>query len=241
MAPESSREEDTRHRAPPKRRLSTHGQEPDDHESKRARIGDYLIQSQPASSTNSAPSTSPFYVGQADTTIPLNENTDNASEGNKQWSETRQYQPPNTTTLTVVERATVLCKPIPFSHQRQLLVLDISFGSTCQTNFCAQVEGFGSMWVAKLSCTDLCDELFRHVLGEDDTRLLCGIMVGEKQSSQVMRMHPGGTGLTGNRNIVHIIMWPQAEPGNGPSRDMNLGEEAGVREFVEMIGGCWIE
>ena len=225
-----------------KRRRSIDGQEKASDRNKRLRINKDSTQPPTSSPASPEPLTIPFSDGRTAVTAPDDGNLRDAGQGNQQSIETGQHRPPNTPTLTVIERATVLCKPIPFSHQRQLSVLEISFGSTCQTNFCAQIEGFTSMWVAKLSCTDLCDELFRHVLGEDDTRLLCSIMVGEKQSSQVMRMHPSGTGLTGNyRNIVHIIMWPQAELGDGPSRDMNLGEEAGVREFVEMIGGCWIE
>ncbi|KAH7264616.1 hypothetical protein B0J15DRAFT_464493 [Fusarium solani] len=242
MAPESFREKDTRHHALPKRRLSTHVQEPDDHESKRARIGDYSAQSQPTFSTNSAPSTSPFYVGQVEATTPFNENIDDASEGNKQWGETGQYFSPNAAALTVVERATVLCKPSAFSSQRQLSVLDISFNSTCQTNFCARIEGFNNMWVAKLSCIDLCDELIFNVWGEDETQDIYGIMVGEGWSSKIMGIHWGGTRFTSDDgDAVHFIIWSHSCSMDIPTRLLNLEEEAGCREFVEMIGGCWVE
>ncbi|KAI8659977.1 hypothetical protein NCS56_01216000 [Fusarium sp. Ph1] len=174
MAPESSREKDTRHHALPKRRLSTHDQGPDDHESKRARIGDYSTQSQPTFSTNSAPSTSPFYVGQVEATTPFNENIDNASEGNKQW--------------------------------------------------------------------DLCDELIFNVRGEDETQEIYGIMVGEGWSSKIMGIHWGGTKFTSNDgSTVHFIIRPHPYSMNPPTRLFNLEEEAGCREFVEMIGGCWVE
>ncbi|EEU44558.1 uncharacterized protein NECHADRAFT_85223 [Fusarium vanettenii 77-13-4] len=242
IAPEASREMRGHHSHASKRRRSIDSQERNTNDNKRPRIYDDSAQSQRIPADPSDPSTIPLSDGRSAATAPNHGNLGNAYQGYHQSIGNGQYRVPRAPTLKVVERATVLCQPIPFSDQRQLSVLDISFGSTCQTNFCAKLDGFTNMWVAKLSCTDLCDELFRHILGEDDTRLLCSIMAGEKQSSQVVRMYSGYTGLTGfYRNTVHIIMWPQAEPGNGPSRDMNLGEEAGLREFVEMIGGCWIE
>ncbi|RMJ08486.1 hypothetical protein CDV36_011909 [Fusarium kuroshium] len=224
MASDVSQENDKRHRARPKRRLSTDDEEPDDHERKRARVWEDSFQSQPTFSTNSAPSTNSFSVGQADATTPINENIDNVSESNKQWSETWQYYSPSTATLTVVERATVLCKPAPSSPQRRLSVLDISFNSTCQTNFCARIEGFGNMWMAKLSCIDLCDELIRHVRGEDDTQEVYGIMVGKGWSCKIMGMHRGGTLFTSNDgNAVQFVIWSHFV--DNPIRPLDLEDE----------------
>ncbi|RSL75512.1 hypothetical protein CEP51_010793 [Fusarium floridanum] len=242
MASDVSQENDTRHRARPKRQLSTDDEEPDEHESKRARVWGGSFQSQPTFSTNSAPSTSSFYVRQADATTPTNENIDNANEGNKQWGGTGPYRSPSAVTLTVIERATVLCKPAPSSPQRRLSVLDISFNSTCQTNFCARIEGFNKMWVAKLSCIDLCDELIQHVKGEDDAQEVYGIMVGEGWSSKIMGMHRGGTLFTSNDvNAVQFVMWPHPYCLDNPTRLLDLEDEGACREFVEMIGGCWVE
>ncbi|RSL54909.1 hypothetical protein CEP54_009619 [Fusarium duplospermum] len=242
MAPDVSQENDTGHRAPPKRRLSTHDEEPDEHENKCSRVGDYSFQSQPTFSTNSAPSTNPFYMGQADATTPINEDIANAGESNERWDEAGQYCSPNAATLTVVERATVLSKPSSSSPQRYLSVLDISFNSTCQTNFCARIEGFNNMWMAKLSCIGLCDELIRHVRGEDDTQEVYGIMVGKGWSCKIMGMHRGGTMFTSNDgNAVHFVIWSHSHFADNPTRLLDLEDEGGCREFVEMIGGCWVE
>ncbi|RSM10368.1 hypothetical protein CDV31_007244 [Fusarium ambrosium] len=180
MAPELPREQDTRRRAPPKRRLSAHDQEPDGISNKRARVEDDSSQSQYTSSTYSASSTHPSHARRATTTAPSEENL----------AGTWQFPASNTPTLTVVERAAILSARLPFSTHRQFSILDTSFGATCQTNFCAQIEGFEGMWVAKLSYRDLFDELVRHVLGEDNTRRLCLIAVGE-EPSQVMGGAPG--------------------------------------------------
>lgn len=241
MTPEIARDTQTRRHESFKRRRSADDQE-DGSRGKRLRIEtdvDWLLGTP---STRPTSSMDPSQGMHTDAAAPINEILGHTSHSDQQSTNAQKYRPSDAPSLTVVERATVLCKPSPFSTDRQLSVLDISFGSTCQTNFCARVEGFDDMWMAKISCTELCDELFGYVLGEGDTRELCGVLDAERDSSQVMGMHTGGTGFTGDRvKAVHFIAWPKPYVVNTPSQHMDLGREAGLREFVEMIGGCWVE
>lgn len=231
MTLERSRERRSRRSAPFHRRRSSYRQDHHDKRNDRPVTGDYLLRPQSTPSAQCGPSANPFFAGRAGATTPHDENLGDTSENRQQSTQIQRFPVSDLLNLVVVERATVLYSPAPFSTEPRLSVLDISFGKTVKTNFCARIEGPHGIWVGKFTHPELGGQLAELVKRTGNAEVYCarGYLDG---SSSDMTMDPiRGRFTFSPGQTVATIMWPDL-PGN-PEADIDL------KELVELVGGCW--
>lgn len=159
------------------------------------------------------------------------ENLGGDDENSQQSTQIQRFPVSDVPDLVVVDRVTVLYSPAPFSTEPKLSVLDISFGKTVKTNFCARIEGPHGFWVGKFTHPELRAQLAGLVLKTSNTEVYYahGFLDSISSDMTIDPIRGRYTFMPGQ--TTGVIMWPDL-PGN-PELDIDL------KELVELVGGCW--
>ncbi|KAI8714878.1 hypothetical protein NCS52_01208700 [Fusarium sp. LHS14.1] len=230
MAPERSRERRSRRSAPYHRRRAPFEQDQYGNRHERPITGSYFPRPQSTHAAQSGPSANTS-TGRAGATTSRDENLGDDDENSQQSTQIQRFPVSDVPNLVVVERATVLYSPAPFSTKPKLSVLDISFGKTVKTNFCARIEGPHGFWVGKFTHKELGGQLAELVKRTGSAERYCAHGFLDSISSD-MTMDPiRGRYTFMPGQTTGVIMWPNL-PGN-PELDIDL------KELVELVGGCW--
>ncbi|KAM0433862.1 hypothetical protein ACHAPT_003805 [Fusarium lateritium] len=230
MAPERRRDNYPRRAAPYHRRRSARGQDQDTDESNRHWADDGSNQPPPTPSTRPNPSAEPSSSRRAGAAASEDGNLDDASRS----SQARQFPVPDIPGLSVVERATVLYAPARLSTKNTFSVLDISFGTTRKTDFCARIEGPRGIWVAKSRRTGLLCQLIDFIAQMSSINKVNALFFSDG-SDDVITMHSNRSqAAISSGGTVGMIIWPRSPD----DLEWNM-DKTRVRELVEQIGGCW--